>query len=74
MTLMPVTFRHHVDTSPEAVQRRLREAYVRVARLAVEHEAELSPAALVLLKRMAFSLWLDAREPVRTTPIREVVG
>lgn len=48
MTPTLPSFRHphasrgqrHTDTTPEAVQRRLREAYVRVARLAVEHEAE----------------------------------
>lgn len=68
---MTVTFRHHVDTTPAAVQALLLGMAEHVRRVARDHEELLSPAGVMHLQRCAFSLWLDARDP-RTTPLRDL--
>lgn len=65
------TLTHSIDTTPEAVQAFLRAAYEHAARMAVEHEAELSPEGLRHVKHAAFWLWLDSREPMELVTLAE---
>lgn len=68
------TLTRSIDTTPEAVRAFLRAAAEHAARMAVAHEAELSPEGLRFVQHAAFWLWLDSREPLRLTPIAEVLG